>query len=1231
MPDPIICNIIEWDSYHIGDYNPEEIIDDEGNEMGEEKKYIIDIFAKTDTNKSVYIKVTDFTPFFFIELNSSWDSKKINLLKKSLKHKLYGLSKKTFLKCDVVERHKLYGFTAEKSFKFLRLIFSNSIGMRKASYQFKKGINIPGLPRNLKFNIYESNIDPILRCMHIKNISSFGWIEINKYNIIDDNNTTDISIETKWTNLTAVDRSDIAPLKIMSFDIECTSSDGGFPQASRDGDKIIQIGSTFNILGQKDCYYKSMITLDTCDLINDVDVIACETEDKLIEEWCKMLLKQDPDIITGWNIFGFDEKYIYDRAIKLNIKDIVLKLGRCSNRNLKFIEKSLSSSALGDNKLYYFNMQGRVQLDLMKVVQRDYKLDSYKLDSVAEEFINGKVLDIKVRKRLKKTELKITNVNDIIVGNFIKLSVPRGKFDTTYYNNGIKLKIINIKKDIITIEHIFDTTKENMEKSWNWGLVKDDIKPNDIFRLQEGTSSDRKLVAEYCIQDCILCNKLMEKLYILINNIAMANVCSVPLSYIFLRGQGIKVLSLVGKFCRQKNYLIPTLENIKDQGYEGAIVFPPKIGFYKSPITVLDYASLYPSSMIHRNLSHEMFVKIDGEYDNLDDYIYHNITFTNSDKTETTCRFAQKKDKSLGIMPTILQHLLNQRKAVKKEMKKEKDQFKESILDGQQLAYKLTANSIYGQIGSSFSAIYKKEIAASTTATGRYMLEFARDYMEQDFPKIVLSIYNNLNNKEKLNKILQSELQKLYNDKKITDRIKNVIKKILDICDITPKTIYGDTDSVFIDFQLKYKNTEKIYEENNELEFGINLGIIAGDLIKSKLEFPHDLEYEKTFWPFCIFSKKRYVGNKYEFDYNKFKQNSMGIVLKRRDNAPIVKEVIGGIVDILLNEKDIEKSIKYMDSCINKLLNGEYDTKYFITSKTLKTNYVNRSRIPHVCLADRMKERDPGNAPSSNDRIPYIAIIIDDKKILEKKIKKNTIYINNSLDNFKDINIKTMKELYKKYKTDKNNNKIIEDMKEEIGFTTTDSNILDSSIYNKIYKEFIKFMEKIENFDELIKDDEIKIKIKDFIIKFGNESPNIIQGDRIEYPEYITEHNITIDYQWYLTNQILKPATQFYSLIIENINGYSNIDKSSYDLNDADDRCKIAEKLIFEKHLIKDKENKEKEKENEKILKKNNTNNNFKDDIEIINKVKKEITKKTRKSKKIYEVKNKLVKNIGLT
>ena len=86
----------------------------------------------------------------------------------------------------------------------------------------------------------------------------------------------------------------------------------------------------------------------------------------------------------------------------------------------------------------------------------------------------------------------------------------------------------------------------------------------DIFRLQKGSAEDRKIVATYCIQDCALCNKLINKLSVS-NNIGMANVCFVPLSYIFLRGQGVKIFSLVSKFCKDKGFLIPVLKKPKTE------------------------------------------------------------------------------------------------------------------------------------------------------------------------------------------------------------------------------------------------------------------------------------------------------------------------------------------------------------------------------------------------------------------------------------------------------------------------------------------------------------------------------------------------------------------------------------------------------------------------------------------------------------------------------------------
>ena len=1505
--------IIDWVSYHNNDYdNSDSESDDDGED---DDYYIINLFGRTLDGKSVYVKVNNFTPYFYIGIPENWDDNTINTVLRNINNKkiFYGLQKKYFLSCDVVKKYKLYGFNGEKKLKFIRLVFSNHIAMKKASWQFKNGIKIFSISRQpIKFKIYESNIDPLLRCCHHRKLQTCGWVNIKDYSKIKNKNS-DISIQTDWTNLKFIDKKEMAPFRIMSFDIECTSCDGNFPQAERPGDKIIQIGSTFNKIGNKKCYYKSMITLGTCDPIEGVDVQSFDNEKDVILAWGEMIEEQDPDLVGGYYNWVFDEPYIEGRARLLGILEILLKLlSKVYNRKVKFIIKDLSSAALGDNKLKYFDMHGRVSIDLMKIIQREYKLDSNKLDYVAEYFINGEVLDIKLRNKSKKTELKILYSDEVNVGNYIKLYYPINKFDNYYYKEGLKLKIIEIKDDIIIIEHLMSL--EDLDKKWTWGSVKNDISVNDIFRLQKGSSSDRAYLAKYCIEDSELCNKILEKIRNIINSIEMANIVYVPVKFIFTRGQSIKSQSLVAKICREKNFVIPVLPKVvDDSGYEGATVFKPEIGFYNVPVSVLDFESLYPNSMINKNLSHEMYVdEIGGKYDNLPEYKYINVIYKNKNNEDIVCRYAQKGD-TLGIMPIIVKDLLSHRKAVKKLMKLEKDPFKNSILDGRQLALKCTANSLYGQLGSSFSSIYKKEIAASTTATGRYMLELARDYTENEFPNIIDNVFNNLNNKKELDNTFKKYLKEEMRTDENINKITSVVKEIKTTYNINPKVIYGDsvlgdtpllclynnkkiiitieelgsnwikyeefkkhdtnrtdkeqcftdmmvwgnngwtkikrvirhktikdiyrvntnngvvdvtedhsllnekmkiikpnkclinntkllhnypknnynkfnidnilhiiynykyiddkynkyfalgycdslkytkyylentdglykyiiniltyninkydilnltiyqrfyyiigfsilkikyefnkkyifyifknkveasklyyvlkslnfnviiqlnnndyclkcyfndnhystivnniqlikngyndyvydletdegcfnagigeiivknTDSVFINFNITNKITNDKLLDKIVLKYAIDLGIIEGMLIKIILEYPHNLEYEKTFWPFCIFSKKRYIGNKYEFDINKYKQDYNGIVLKRRDNAPIVKEIIGGVADILLSKMDIMKTINFLNNSIDKMLNGEYPLKYFITSKTLKGKYAFRTRIAHAVLADRMSDRDPGSAPEINERVQYISVIVNEEEIFTRKIKDNNIRIKKSLEYYDKIDLDNILEIYEKNKAiiDKNElkeaekeyiyefnhiAKLINNTKDKLKIEKLEKiKVLPDNIYDKIRKDFIKYLDKEP------KDKDIKNKIKELIIKHGNASPNIIQGDRIEDPTYIKTNNIPIDYIFYLTNQILKPAAQFYSFNIEKLEGYSDDMLNELDKDNFEKRCEIAGKLLFDKFLIKDKENKLKERDIGKKLKKSNTSNIFKFEIEEIDNVK---------------------------
>ena len=326
------------------------------------------------------------------------------------------------------------------------------------------------------------------------------------------------------------------------------------------------------------------------------------------------------------------------------------------------------------------------------------------------------------------------------------------------------------------------------------------------------------------------------------------------------------------------------------------------------------------------------------------------------------------------------------------------------------------------------------------------------------------------------------------------------------------KLVYGDTDSIFVDFtdhiQSKYK--EKLTDEELLVKT-IEVGQEAGAYVTTKLKNPQNLEYEKVFWPFCIFSKKRYVGNKYEFSPKKYKQTSMGIVLKRRDNAPIVKDIYGGIIDIILNKRDIEQSKKFFKNEVNNLLEGNVEIDKLIITKSIRSEYANPTQIAHKVLADRMGERDPGNKPSSNERIPYC--YIDSSKIkceiCNSKISIKACKCVDCMKLFCSGHLFNHKEICKK---------ICRFCKTKVGINRC---LICSGLYCKRHM-----------ISHNIRRDKFK---REFADKCKKRLTNkILQGDIIEHPMYIKSNNLKIDYRYYLDHQIDKPVMQIFELIMKN-------------------------------------------------------------------------------------------------
>ena len=764
-----------------------------------------------------------------------------------------------------------------------------------------------------------------------------------------------------------------------------------------EGDRVTFIGSTIKRYGDSDFALKHCIVLNGCiipEQYRETHIIECyDTEREVLLAWQKFIQRENPDIITGYNINGFDFNFMYKRSRELKCTNEFLKLSRnrdeiCINRDWRTGQETIETNkivlASGEYNLKYIKMTGRLVLDLYIYFRREYQLSSYKLDHTASQFICDDVKNIEHLKGedgAEKTVIYSKNLKGINPGDYINFEEI--SYSTEYYKKGKKfiIKDIDLDKRSFTID---GREELNMEKKVKWGIAKDDVPPQEIFRLSNGDDKDRGIVAMYCIKDCRLVQDIIDKMDLLTGFIEMSNYCSVPMSFLLFRGQGIKLQSYVGKKCREKDTLMPTLDKSDDDsGYEGAIVLEPKTDIYlEDPVACVDYSSLYPSSMISENISHDSKVwtreynlegeeiKIWGEkdkdgnfkYDNLEGYTYIDVVYDTYEYVRKTpksaatkvrcgykiCRFAQLPE-GKSIMPSILEELLGARKATKRLMNKafeDGDLFMGNVYEKRQLTIKVTANSLYGQCGAKTSVFYDKDVAASTTAVGRKLLIYAREVIETAYKNRIIT---------------------LKNGRKIKTNAEYV---------------YGDTDSVFFKFNLKDMDGNKIVGKE-ALEITIELAKEAGNLATKFLKQPHDLEYEKTFMPFILLSKKRYVGMLYEDDPDKGKIKFMGIVLKRRDNAAIVKDIYGGIIDKIVKEKSIAKGMKFCRECLQNMVDEKYPIEKLIVTKSLRGYYKNPKQIAHNVLADRIGDREQGNRPLPGDRIEYAYIKNPEKKALQ--------------------------------------------------------------------------------------------------------------------------------------------------------------------------------------------------------------------------------------------------------
>ena len=350
-----------------------------------EGEHQISIFGKTEEGKSICVTTT-FDPYFFVKLPKGTKPSDVTRLYNDIN----ALRRDHVTSYSLTKQKDVWGFQNNEEFHFMHLNFKTLEARRKVNSIFMYNNDFK------KYHVYESNIDPVLRLMHRTGIQSTGWLDTGPNCVRSHLAKTDIDLWCNdWRTLTPVARDDIAPFVVASFDIECNSSTGKFPDADVPEDACFQIAISLCTFGSEEPYDKTCFCYKKTDPnLEGSNIISFDTEREMLLAFKEYLNKQDIDIITGWNIFGFDLEYIYKRAAMVGCGLDFYDLGKLKDSECHLVSKKLSSSALGDNFLKLLPMPGRFIFEMFHEVKKGYKLDSYKLNEVSKLYLGDQKIDM---------------------------------------------------------------------------------------------------------------------------------------------------------------------------------------------------------------------------------------------------------------------------------------------------------------------------------------------------------------------------------------------------------------------------------------------------------------------------------------------------------------------------------------------------------------------------------------------------------------------------------------------------------------------------------------------------------------------------------------------------------------------------------------------------------------------------------------------------------------------
>jgi DNA polymerase delta subunit 1 len=910
-----------------------------------DNQYVIHIFGRTEDGKSVHVE-TPFEPYFFVKGPASIVAE----LKPA--------------SSAIIRRKDLWGFRNQEMSQFVKLGFKTLAEMKECR------------PRGHK--VYEKNLDPVLRFMHRTDIKSTGWIQVPESATPGYASTCDVDFQVSdWRNLKPVDRDDIAPLRVASLDIESFSESGAFPNAFNSSDVCFQVAITTREFG-KDGYFarKCLCVKET----SGPDCESFDTEREMLERLGEYLRELDPDIVTGWNIFGFDLEYLYTRTVVTAAGSSAHYWGRLKEKTNELVIKHLASNALGSNDMKMVPMPGRYVFDMFQDVKREHKLESYSLNNVSKEFLKDTKIDMPVKEMfarfregdpaklgevadycIKDTELPHRIAEKLcLIQNLIEMAKATWVPLSYLSERGQQIKVFS----------------QLARKARELGFMIPTLYPKDgqEDKFQGATVLDAQTGAYYqpitALDFASLYPSIMRA-----HNLCYSSLVMDPK---FANIPGV-VYEQYGpyRFAQNAPSLLPVILN-------------ELAAFRKKAKKLMAAAEGTPMWAVYNGQQLAYKIAMNSIYG-----------FTGATKGMLPC---------VAIASTVTmrgrQMIEETKNYVEEHFPGAKVRYGDSVMPETPVLVKIDGIikpikiENLAKVWESYSGFMKdgsdkesSEVSGVESLTHKGWQPIKRVIRHKCQKKIyrIQSPYGTVDVTED-HSLLDSELnilkpRDLKQDTKLlhygpdrdgTNHV-TLLHESWDgyVYDIETEAgtfqagvgqlIVKNTDSVMVEFDVQGRKGQ------DAIDYSWVQGELAAEACTKLFKAPNDLELEKVYCPYFLYSKKRYAAKMYEKKGESvvFKKIDVkGLQVVRRDTCIYVRGVLKQLLDLVLNSDDPRPAIEYAREAARKLLKGKVDSNELLMSKQLGSDY--KSRQPHVEVRNKIRERAPGSEPQNGDRVSFL-------------------------------------------------------------------------------------------------------------------------------------------------------------------------------------------------------------------------------------------------------------------